>query len=61
MAKNYTPEIMETIKSMAYGMTDAEICTNCGMDAAEVARIRAEYANDIEERKAVLKEAGYNG
>ena len=61
MAKNYTPEIMETIKSMAYGMTDAEICTNCGMDAAEVTRIRAEYADDIEERKAALKEADNNG
>lgn len=61
MAKNYTPVIMETIKSMAYGMTDAEICTNCGMDAAEVARIRTKYADDIEERKAVLKEAGYCG
>ena len=61
MAKNYTPEIMETIKSMAYGMTDAEICTNCGMDAAEVTRIRAEYADDIEERKAALKEEDNNG
>lgn len=61
MAKNYTPEIMETIKSMAYGMTDTEICTNCGMDAAEVARIRAEYAADIAERKAALKEDGYCG
>nr|DAD92478.1 MAG TPA: InsA C-terminal domain [Siphoviridae sp. ctOyJ30] len=61
MAKNYTPEIMETIKSMAYGMTDAEICENCGMDAAEVARIRTEYADDIERRKAALKEAGYCG
>lgn len=61
MAKNYIPEIMETIKSMAYGMTDTEICTNCGMDAAEVARIRTEYAADIAERKAVLKEVGYYG
>lgn len=61
MAKNYTPEIMETIKSMAYGMTDTEICTNCGMDAAEVARIRTEYAADIEARRAALKEAGYYG
>ena len=61
MAKNYTPEIMETIKSMAYGMTDAEICTNCGMDAAEVARIRTEYAEDIEERASALKEGSNNG
>lgn len=57
----YTPEIMETIKAMAYGMTDAEICENCGMTAAEVARIRTEFAADIEERTAVLKEAGYYG
>ena len=61
MAKIYTPETMETIKSMAYGMTDDEICTNCGMDAAEVARIRSEYADDIEERKAALKEENDNG
>lgn len=61
MVKNYTPEIMETIKSMAYGMTDTEICTNCGMDAAEVARIRTEYADDIEERESALKEGSNNG
>jgi hypothetical protein len=61
MAKNYTPDIMETIKAMAYGQTDAEIVANCGMDTAEVARIRTEYAADIAERKAVLKEAGYSG
>ena len=61
MDKIYTPEIMETIKSMAYGMTDAEICTNCGMDVAEVERIRSEYADDIEERKDALKEEDNNG
>lgn len=57
----YTPEIMETIKAIAYGQTDAEIVANCGMDAAEVARIRIEYAADIEARRAALKEAGYYG
>lgn len=61
MAKNYTPEIMETIKSMAYGMTDTEICTNCGMELAEVESIKTEYAADIEARRAALKEAGYYG
>ena len=58
---SYTPEIMEAIKAMAYGATDNDLVTNCGMDAAEVARIRTEYAADIESRKAALKEAGYHG
>lgn len=58
---SYTPEIMEAIKAMAYGATDADLITNCAMDAAEVARIRTEYAADIEDRKAALKEAGYHG
>lgn len=58
---SYTPEIMEAIKAMAYGATDSDLVTNCGMDAAEVARIRTEYAADIEARKAVLREAGYSG
>lgn len=57
----YTPEIMEAIKAIAYGATDNDLVTNCGMDAAEVARIRTEYAADIEARRAVLKEAGYYG
>lgn len=58
---SYTPEIMEAIKAMAYGATDNDLVTNFGMDAAEVARIRTEYAADIEARRAVLKEAGYSG
>ena len=57
----YTPEIMETIKAIAYGMGTAEIAANCGMDISEVERIKAEYAADIEVRRAVLKEAGYYG
>ena len=58
---SYTPEIMEAIKAMAYGATDNDLVTNCGVDATEVARIRTEYAADIEARKAALKEAGYHG
>ncbi len=58
---SYTPEIMEAIKAIAYGATDSNLVTNSGMDAAEVARIRQEYAADIEARKAALKEAGYHG
>ena len=61
MAKNYTPEIMEAIKALAYGMTGIEICMNSGMSSAEVARIRTEYADDIEEREAALKEEDNNG
>lgn len=61
MAKIYTPKIMETIKALAYGMTGIEICMNSGMSSAEVERIRTEYADDIKERRAVLKEAGYYG
>lgn len=57
----YTPEIMEAIKAMAYGATDNDLVTNCGMDAAEVARIRKKYAEDIAQRRNVLKENGYYG
>lgn len=57
----YTPEIMETIKAIAYGLGTAEIAANCGMDVSEVERIKTEYAADIEARRAVLKEAGYYG
>ena len=57
----YTPEIMETIKALAYGLDTAEIAANCGMDVSEVERIKAEYAADIETRRAALKEAGYYG
>lgn len=57
----YTPEIMETIKALAYGLDTAEITENCGMDISEVERIKAEYAADIEARRVALKEAGYYG
>lgn len=57
----YTPEIMETIKALAYGLDTAEIAANCGMDISEVERIKTEYAADIEARRAALKEAGYYG
>lgn len=57
----YTPEIMETIKALAYGLEPAEIAANCGMDISDVDRIKAEYAADIAVRRAVLKEAGYYG
>lgn len=57
----YTPEIMETIKAIAYGLDTAEIAANCGMDISEVERIKTEYAADIEARRAALKEAGYYG
>lgn len=61
MAKNYTPEIMETIKALAYGLDVSEIAANCGMEPSEVERIKTEYAADIETRRAMLKEAGYYG
>lgn len=61
MAKNYTPEIMETIKALAYGLEIAEIAANCGMDTSEVKRVKTEYAADIDARRALLKEAGYYG
>lgn len=57
----YTPEIMETIKALAYGLEPAEIAANCGMDISEVERVKTECAADIEARRAVLKEAGYYG
>jgi hypothetical protein len=57
----YTPEIMETIKALAYGLDAAEIAANCGMDISEVERVKTEYAADIEARREVLKEAGYYG
>ena len=57
----YTPEIMETIKALAYGLDAAEIAENCGMELSEVERIKTEYAADIETRRALLKEAGYCG
>ena len=57
----YTPEIMETIKALAYGLDAAEIAANCGMDISEVERINTEYAADIEARRDALKEAGYYG
>lgn len=57
----YTPEIMEAIKAMAYGATDNDLVTNCGMDAAEAKRICKEYAEDIAQRRNVLKENGYYG
>lgn len=57
----YTPEIMETIKALAYGMDTAEIAANCGMERSEVERIKTEYAADIEARRTTLKEAGYYG
>lgn len=57
----YTPEIMEIIKALAYGLDAAEIAANCGMDISEVERIKTEYAADIEARRAALKEAGYYG
>ena len=57
----YTPEIMETIKALAYGMGTAEIAANCGMDISEVKRVKTECAADIEARRAVLKESGYYG
>ena len=57
----YTPEIMETIKALAYGLDTSEIAANCGMDISEVERVKTEYAADIEARRAVLKEAGYYG
>ena len=57
----YTPEIMETIKALAYGLDTAEIAVNCGMERSEVERVKTEYAADIEARRATLKEAGYYG
>lgn len=57
----YTPEIMETIKALAYGQDAAEIAANCGMERSEVERVKTEYAADIETRRAALKEAGYYG
>lgn len=57
----YTPEIMEAIKAMAYGTSNEELVNNCGMDAAEATRIRKEYAEDIAQRHNVLKENGYYG
>lgn len=57
----YTPEIMEAIKAMGYGATDNDLVTNCGMDAAEAARIRKEYAEGIAQRRNALKENGYYG
>lgn len=57
----YTPEIMETIKALAYGLEPAKIAANCGMGISEVERVKTEYAADIEARRAVLKEAGYYG
>ena len=57
----YTPEIMETIKAIAYGLDAAEIAANCGMERSEVERVKTEYAADIEARRAALKEAGYYG
>lgn len=56
-----TPEIMEAIKTMAYGASDEELVNNCGMDEAEAKRIRKEYAEDIAQRRNVLKEDGYYG
>nr|DAF74029.1 MAG TPA: Protein of unknown function (DUF2802) [Bacteriophage sp.] len=55
----YTPEIMETIMALAYGLDPAEIAANCGMELSEVERIKAEYAADIETRRSVLTEDGY--
>lgn len=57
----YTPEIMETIKALAYGLDTAKIAENCGMELSEIEHIKAEYAADIEARRTVLKEAGYYG
>lgn len=57
----YTPEIMETIKALAYGLGAADIAANCGIELSEVERIKTEYAADIEARRALLKEAGYYG
>lgn len=57
----YTPEIMEAIKAMAYGASDEELVNNCGMDAAEATRIRKEYAEDIAQRHNAMKENGYYG
>lgn len=57
----YTPEIMETIKALAYGLDADEIAANCGMDISEVERIKTEYAADIKARRVALKEAGYYG
>ena len=58
---DYTPEIMETIKAMAYGASDEEIAENCGMELETVAQIRTEFAADIAAREYILKGAGYCG
>lgn len=57
----HTPEIMETIKALAYGLDASEIAANCGMELSEVERIKTEYPADIEARRDALKEAGYYG
>ena len=57
----YTPEIMEAIKALAYGLDTAEIAANCGMELSEVEHIKTEYADDIDARKAELKEDNNNG
>lgn len=58
---SYTPEIMETIKALAYGQDAAEIAANCCMAISDVKKIQAEYAADIKERRIALKESGYYG
>ncbi len=57
----YTVELMEVIKALAYGLSDSEIAANSGMDEAEVASIREQYAQDVADRKAALEGDDYCG
>lgn len=56
----YTETTMEVIKSLAYGMTVAEIAETSGIDAKAVQEIKDTCAEDIAERKAVLMQEGYH-
>ena len=55
----YTPEKMEAIKALAYGANAEDIAAAEDIAVDEVNQIASEYASDIVERRAELKEVGY--
>lgn len=57
----YTETTMEIIKALAYGSSAEEVATVMGIPVDEVKKVQTFCADDIVERRRVLKEAGYYG
>lgn len=47
---------LETVKAIASGMSDEQVANFADMELEEVEAFKAEYAQEIEERKRAMEE-----